>query len=110
LGGVGAWLARQIREDTAWDARAVALGHPQRGGPPSSIDRIMGHLFGSAAVEAAMRGAWGKMVSARGIAPACEISLVPLSDAVRGLNLVDVARVYDTDRYHVRRSALPAVS
>jgi hypothetical protein len=50
------------------------------------------------------------MVSARGIAPACEISLVPLSDAVRGLNLVDVARVYDTDRYHVKRSALPPVS
>jgi 6-phosphofructokinase 1 len=106
LGGVGAWLAERIRKDTAWDARAVALGHPQRGGPPSTIDRLMGHLFGTAAVEASLRGAWGMMVSARGIAPACEISLVSLSDAVRALNLVDVARFYDTQRYHVKRKAL----
>ena len=28
----------------------MALGHPQRGGVPSPIDRIMGHLFGTAAV------------------------------------------------------------
>src|SRR5262245_36959058 len=67
LGGVGAWLAERIRRDTHWDARAVALGHPQRGGPPSTTDRLMGHLFGTAAVEAALRGAFGTMVSARGI-------------------------------------------
>src|SRR5262245_10145028 len=71
LGGVGAWLAEHLRLDTSWDARAVALGHPQRGGPPSTTDRLMGHLFGTAAFEAATRGAWGQMVSARGIAPAC---------------------------------------
>jgi hypothetical protein len=47
------------------------------------------------------------MVSARGIAPACEISLVPLADAVKTLNVVDVPRFYDTERYHVRRSVLP---
>jgi 6-phosphofructokinase 1 len=106
LGGVGAWLAERLRHDTSWDARAVALGHPQRGGPPSTIDRMMGHLFGTAAVEAAQRGAWGMMVSARGIAPACDISLVPLTDAVRTLNLVDVARFYDTERYRIKRRVL----
>ena len=50
LGGIGAWLAEQIRKETQWDSRAVALGHPQRGGAPSTVDRIMGHLFGTAAV------------------------------------------------------------
>ena len=107
LGGVGAWLAEKIRKDTPWEARAVALGHPQRGGPPSPTDRLMGHMFGTAAVEAAVRGDWGKMVSARGIAPACDISLVPLAEAVRALNLVDVARFYDTERYQIKRSVLP---
>jgi 6-phosphofructokinase 1 len=107
LGGVGAWIAERIRQDTEWDARSVALGHPQRGGPPSPIDRLMGHFFGTAAVEAALRGQFGQMVSARGIAPACEISLVPLADAVRALNLVDVDRFYDTERYHVKRRVLP---
>jgi 6-phosphofructokinase 1 len=106
LGGIGAWIAERIRRDTSWDARAVALGHPQRGGPPSATDRLMGHLFGTAAVEAAERDAFGMMVSARGIAPACEISLVPLAEAVRALNVVDVARFYDTQRYHARRAVL----
>jgi 6-phosphofructokinase len=106
LGGIGAWLAEQIRARTPWDSRAVALGHPQRGGVPSPIDRIMGHLFGSAAVEACVKGAWGKMVSARGIAPACQVSLVGLEEATKGLNLVDVARHYNLERYKASTSIL----
>ncbi|MDB4967180.1 MAG: 6-phosphofructokinase [Myxococcales bacterium] len=106
LGGIGAWLAEQIRQKTPWDSRAVALGHPQRGGVPSPIDRIMGHLFGSAAVEACIKGAWGKMVSARGVAPACQISLVNLDEATKGLNLVDVKRHYNAERYQASRNVL----
>jgi 6-phosphofructokinase 1 len=106
LGGIGAWLSEQIRQKTSWDSRAVALGHPQRGGTPSAIDRIMGHLFGSAAVDACEKGAWGKMVSSRGVAPACNISLVGLDEATKGLNLVDVARHYNLDRYQVSRAIL----
>jgi 6-phosphofructokinase 1 len=106
LGGIGAWLSEQIRQKTSWDSRAVALGHPQRGGTPSPIDRIMGHLFGSAAVEACVKGAWGKLVSAKGVAPACTISLVNLDEATKGLNLVDVARHYNIERYQASRSIL----
>jgi 6-phosphofructokinase len=106
LGGIGAWLAEQIRQKTPWDSRAVALGHPQRGGVPSPIDRIMGHLFGSAAVEACLKGAWGKMVSAKGVAPACTLSLVNLDEATKGLNLVDVKRHYNVERYQASRSVL----
>ncbi len=106
LGGIGAWLAERIRKDTDHDARAVALGHPQRGGPPSPVDRHMGWLYGVASIEAVHREAWGKMVSARGVAPACDISLVNLSDAVAKLNLVDVARYYDTNRYQAKRGIL----
>ena len=107
LGGVGAWLAHEIRRRTQWDSRAVALGHPQRGGVPSPVDRIMGHLFGTAAVEACMREKWGMMVSARGVAPACEIGLVLLESATKGLNLVDVARHYNLERYQASRRVLP---
>jgi len=108
LGGIGAWLAERIRTDTSHDARSVALGHPQRGGPPSPVDRNMGWLFGVAAVEALVDNRWGTMVSARGIAPACEIGLVPLRDAVRALNLLDTARLYDVQRYAPRVGALAA--
>lgn len=106
LGGVGAWLAAQIRKHTTHDARSVALGHPQRGGPPSSVDRHMGWLFGVAAVDAAVANKWGTMVSSRGVAPACEISLVPLADAVAHLNLVDLDKHYDCDRYAPKRRVL----
>ena len=108
LGGIGAWLAERIRKETQHDARSVALGHPQRGGPPSPVDRNMGWLFGIAAVEALIENRWGTMVSARGVAPACDISLVPLRDAVRQLNLLDVARLYDAERYAPRVSVLPS--
>lgn len=106
LGGIGAWLADQIRAKTPWDSRAVALGHPQRGGTPSAVDRIMGHLFGTAAVEACVKGAWGKMVSAKGVAPAVQIGLVPLEDATKGLNLVNVEKDYDLEHYTAARRVL----
>ena len=43
------------------------------------------------------------MVSARGVAPAAEISLVRLADAVASLRLVDVDKLYDTNRYGPKR-------
>src|SRR5262245_37447077 len=52
LGGVGDVLARRIASETPYESRAVVLGHPQRGGAPSPIDRIMGLLFGARAAEA----------------------------------------------------------
>ncbi|HEY0099185.1 MAG TPA: ATP-dependent 6-phosphofructokinase, partial [Pyrinomonadaceae bacterium] len=78
LGGIAEVLARQIKENTPYDARAAMLGHPQRGGMPSPIDRIMGMMFGARAADALAEGQLGKLVSARGIAPACELSLVEI--------------------------------
>ena len=102
LGGIGEVLARRIAAETPYEARAVVLGHPQRGGPPSPIDRIMGIMFGARAAEAVAGDRFGTMVSARGIAPACEFSLVDLSTAQGKLNLVDVAKYYDVERYHLK--------
>jgi len=102
LGGIGDVLARRIASETPYESRAVILGHPQRGGAPSAIDRIMGLMFGARAAEAAADDEFGKMVSARGIAPACELSLVDISMALGKISLVDVDRHYDVDRYHLK--------
>jgi 6-phosphofructokinase 1 len=102
LGGIGDVLAQRIASETPYESRAVVLGHPQRGGPPSAIDRIMGLLFGARAAEAVAENKFGKMVSARGIAPACELSLVDISIALGKLSLVDVDRDYDINRYHLK--------
>ena len=102
LGGIGEVLARKIASETHYEARAVILGHPQRGGPPSPIDRIMGMLFGARAAEAVAEKNFGKMVSARGVAPACDLSLVDISTVLGTINLVDVDRYYDKERYHLK--------
>src|SRR6266850_4009623 len=100
LGGIAEVLARRITSDTPYDARSVIIGHPQRGGPPSPVDRIMGLLFGARAADAVADGDFGKMVSSRGIAPACELSLVDISAVLGKTDTVDVARLYVTERYH----------
>ncbi|HSE16044.1 MAG TPA: ATP-dependent 6-phosphofructokinase [Pyrinomonadaceae bacterium] len=102
LGGIGEVLAKRIAAETPYEARAVVLGHPQRGGPPSPIDRIMGMMFGARAAEAVADGRFGMMVSARGIAPACEFLLVDISEAQGKINLVDVEKYYDPERYHLK--------
>src|SRR5438128_8106050 len=102
LGGIGDVLAQRIASETPYESRAVILGHPQRGGPPSAIDRIMGLMFGARAAEAVAENKFGKMVSARGIAPACEFSLVDISMALGKISLVDVDRDYDIHRYHLK--------
>ena len=102
LGGIGEVLARRIASETPYEARAVVLGHPQRGGPPSPIDRIMGMIFGARAAEAVAAKEFGKMISSKGVAPACELSLVDIAMVQGKINLVDVERYYDTDRYHLK--------
>lgn len=102
LGGVGEVLAKKIAAETPYESRAVVLGHPQRGGAPSPTDRIMGMMFGARAAEAVADGRFGTMISARGIAPACELSLVNLSEVKGKINVVDVDRYYDTERYHLK--------
>jgi 6-phosphofructokinase 1 len=102
LGGIGEVLAGRIASETPYESRAVMLGHPQRGGSPSAVDRIMGLLFGARAAEAVAGNHFGKMISARGIAPACELSLVDISEVSGKLQTVDVERYYDIERYHLK--------
>src|SRR5436190_9155003 len=102
LGGIGDVLARRIASETPYESRAVILGHPQRGGPPSAIDRIMGLMFGARAAEAVAGNNFGRMVSVRGVAPACEFSLVDISIVQGKISLVDVDRDYDINRYHLK--------
>jgi 6-phosphofructokinase len=103
LGGIGEVMSRKIMSETPYEARAVMLGHPQRGGSPSPVDRIMGMMFGSRAAEAVANGDFGTLVSSRGVAPACDLSLVDIRSVVGTINTVDVDRYYDTQRYHFKR-------
>lgn len=63
LGGVGAVLAAHLEQLTGKEARSVLLGHLQRGGAPTSGDRILATRFGARAVELAFDGRFGHMVA-----------------------------------------------
>jgi phosphofructokinase-like protein len=88
LGGVGEHLAPLIEDLTGIETRATMLGHVQRGGTPSAYDRVLASRLGAAAVDAVIEGAWGSMVSLRGV----DIVRVPLETALSGLNLVTPER------------------
>ena len=66
LGGVGAVVADQLERLTGSEARATTLGHIQRGGTPTSRDRILSARYGYAAVELCMKGGFGRMVALTG--------------------------------------------
>jgi 6-phosphofructokinase 1 len=63
LGGVGALVASAITELTGKETRVVVLGHLQRGGPPTTFDRVLGTRFGAGAARLIRKGAFGRMVA-----------------------------------------------
>jgi ATP-dependent phosphofructokinase / diphosphate-dependent phosphofructokinase len=63
LGGAGQRVADQLQELTGKEARTVVLGHLQRGGSPSSFDRVLATRFGAKAVEMVVQGQFGHMVA-----------------------------------------------
>ena len=55
-------VAEQIHEATGIDTRVTILGHIQRGGSPSAMDRVMATRMGYAAVRALMEGKTNRVV------------------------------------------------
>jgi 6-phosphofructokinase 1 len=55
-------IAEQIRDCIGFETRIMVLGHYQRGGAPTSFDRLLGTRLGMAAVEALQAGESGKML------------------------------------------------
>jgi 6-phosphofructokinase 1 len=84
LGGIGDRLAHEIEARTGKEARAVVLGHIQRGGTPTAFDRWLATRFGLQAVDAVADKDFGKMMALRGT----NIVRVPLIEGTGELKLV----------------------
>ncbi len=78
FGGIGEQVATAIAQRTGKETRSLVLGHLQRGGSPTTFDRLLALRFGSAAVRAIADGAFGQMVAYH--PPTVE--RVPFSDVV----------------------------
>jgi phosphofructokinase-like protein len=85
LGGIGDRLASEIEHRTGKEARAVVLGHVQRGGTPTAFDRWLATRFGLHAIDAVHDGDFGTMMALRGT----RIVRVPLIEGTGQLKLVD---------------------
>jgi ATP-dependent phosphofructokinase / diphosphate-dependent phosphofructokinase len=84
LGGIGDIVAREIAARTGKETRTCVLGHLQRGGAPTTLDRILGTRFGVKAVQLINEGHFGSMVSYQNY----QVHHVPIADAVNRLRLV----------------------
>jgi ATP-dependent phosphofructokinase / diphosphate-dependent phosphofructokinase len=84
LGGIGDRLAHEIEGRTGKEARAVVLGHIQRGGTPTAFDRWLATRFGLQAIDAVAERDFGTMMALRGT----RIIRVPLIEGTGALKLV----------------------
>jgi len=66
LGGIGRILGSKIFDLLGLETRVTALGHTQRGGTPSPVDRILGTAYGVAAATMAKKMEYGRIVSFKG--------------------------------------------
>lgn len=90
LGGIGDLLAPLIEEATGIETRNTTLGHIQRGGTPTSYDRVLATRLGMSAIDSVVAKRWGRMVALRGT----DIVHVSFEDALGELKTVPDER-YD---------------
>ena len=76
LGGIAHELQRQLELCSGMEARAVVLGHVQRGGTPCAADRVLATRFGHAAAELLAAGEFNRLV----VVQQGKISSVPITE------------------------------
>jgi 6-phosphofructokinase 1 len=84
LGGIGAVVAAEIQKRTGKETRVCVLGHLQRGGAPTSFDRVLCTRFGARAVQLIAEEQYGHMVALR----SPDMVAVKLTDAIGHLRAV----------------------
>ena len=78
LGGVGEEVAKKLEELTGLEARCTVLGYMQRGGTPTSFDRVLSTKYGAKAMELALEGKFNVLT----VIKDGRLDYVPLEDVV----------------------------
>jgi 6-phosphofructokinase 1 len=95
LGGIGQFLANEIKTRNKVNVMLLQLAYLMRSGPPDSLDRMVALSFGSLAFDEAQQGHTGKMVALeKGVYKTVSLDLV-----TSGHKRVDVAELYDAKNY-----------
>jgi ATP-dependent phosphofructokinase / diphosphate-dependent phosphofructokinase len=92
LGGIGTALATELESRTGYETRVTVLGHVQRGGTPTSTDRVLATRYGAHAYKLAKASEFGKMTAMRG----AEMVAIPLEAATHvkevDLGVLEIAK------------------
>lgn len=84
-------LAKQVSENTPFDARATVLGHVQRGGAPSARDRVLASEMGVKAVHALLNGSTHHCMCVR----KGEVVPIPIEDALAADDSIQTIEKYE---------------
>jgi len=79
LGGIGNYVAKEIERRLGKETRTVVLGHLQRGGAPTTFDRVLATQFGAHAVRLVVERKFGHMVTYQ----PPDMLDVPILDAIK---------------------------
>jgi ATP-dependent phosphofructokinase / diphosphate-dependent phosphofructokinase len=63
LGGIGNFVGKEIERRLGKETRTVVLGHLQRGGAPTTFDRVLATQFGAHAVRLIVERKFGRMIT-----------------------------------------------
>jgi ATP-dependent phosphofructokinase / diphosphate-dependent phosphofructokinase len=92
---VGEALATEIGKRTSEDSIVSDLTYDLRSGEPDFVDKMIASTFGNMALEAMLNGQSGTMAALVG---GC-YTMVPIPDPNLGPRKVDLATMYNTERY-----------
>lgn len=85
LGGIGEIVTREIERRLLKETRTVVLGHLQRGGAPTTFDRVLATQYGAHAVRLIVEGRLGEMICYH----PPQMDSVPIIEAVNRIRTVD---------------------
>jgi phosphofructokinase-like protein len=86
LGGIGRTVCDEIERRLQREVRLSVLGHLQRGGKPTTFDRVLATQYGAHAVRLVHQKKFGEMLCYQ----PPEMTSVPIMEAVNVLRRVDV--------------------
>jgi len=84
LGGAAEFLEKELSERTGKESRSIVLGHLQRGGTPSTLDRLISLRFGAAAVRMIEKEIFNKLV----VLKENQLRALPISEVANKIKTV----------------------
>ncbi|MDR8393224.1 ATP-dependent 6-phosphofructokinase [Aliifodinibius sp. S!AR15-10] len=84
LGGIASQVAHELSERTGQESRSVVLGHLQRGGSPTTYDRLISMRYGASAIRCVENGDFNELV----VLQDNKLTTIPLSEVAGKMKYV----------------------